>query len=644
MTETKKKRLPGSPKHAVLAGVFCLVVLSAIVAVQVVRADGRILPNVSIGGIEVGGLTPPEAKAKLEDALRAVNVAGLQYRYRDRSLTVRVNDKSSAPPSQSPVTYDLDGMVDAAFGFGHGNGPTDLIKSNLQALFAEIRQPVMVTVDRKALHDLLVLRFSNLEQPADDAGLAITRVPTSSASDTAPTATWHIDVTPDSTGVTFGYDDAIDRSVSGLSRWAGASVDLEAAIKPPEITTAAAESMKDRVLKTLLRGDVSLAYDDMSWTLSSKSLPSALKLIRLPDGALAVSLKQEVLLPLIDAAAKDIESDPKPTHFKLDEAGRATDFVGGALGKRVDRASTIARVDAQFETSGSGVIPLAVTTISSPDSDPIAQELGISELLGYGTSNFAGSPRNRRKNIANGAARLNGLVIKPGEEIGLLEYLKPFDASGGYVQELVIKNNRTVPEYGGGLCQIGTTTFRAVMGAGLPVTQRQNHSYRVAYYEPAGTDATIYDPAPDFKFVNDTQNHAILITKITGDNARFELWGTRDGRVQAQSKISMWNVTPPPEPKLIETSALEEGKRRCFESAHAGATTKFTYTITYPDGTVKEQDFRSVYKPWQQQCLVGTAGAPNIVISSDGSIKELPKPKETEAPAEAPPTTPTPAT
>lgn len=645
------KKFFSSPLHVVLVGVFCLALLSGVVAVQVVRADGRILPNVTIGGINVGGLTPQEAHDRLDDAMRAVNVGGLQFHYQDRSLTVRVNGKSAAPPSQAPITYDLDGMVDAAFSFGHGNGPSDLIKSNMQALFGEVRQPVLVSVDAKALHDLLVLKFGGLEQPSMDASLKIIPNTVTLASEDASATpqtqtTWRIDISPDSTGLTFDYDDAVARATDGLPRWQAASTDLQATVKPPDVAASAIEEMKDRVLKVLQRGSVSLAFDDKLWTLPGSELSDALAIRVKPDGGPYVSLKPDVLEPLLDEAVKDVEIDAKPTHFKLNDAGRVIDFEGGALGKRVDREASIARLNEQFESSKNGVFPLVVTTLSSPDSDPIAEELGIRELLGYGTSNFANSPKNRRTNIANGAARLNGLVINPGQEIGLLEYLKPFNAAGGYVQELVIKDNRTVPEYGGGLCQIGTTTFRAVMGSGLPVTARQNHSYRVVYYEPAGTDATIYDPAPDFKFVNDTADHAVLITKISGDTARFELWGTRDGRVQAQSKIRMWNVTAPPAPKLIETSALPVGTKKCFETAHAGATTNFTYTITYPDGTVKAQDFHSVYKPWQSQCLIGTAAAPNIVIGRDGGIRELPPvaPTSAETPATpVPAVTPKPA-
>ena len=70
-----------------------------------------------------------------------------------------------------------------------------------------------------------------------------------------------------------------------------------------------------------------------------------------------------------------------------------------------------------------------------------------------------------------------------------------------------------MPEYGGGLCQIGTTVFRAAVNSGLPITERRPHAYRVVYYEPAGFDATIYDPRPDLRFINDTENYILIQTK-----------------------------------------------------------------------------------------------------------------------------------
>jgi hypothetical protein len=127
-----------------------------------------------------------------------------------------------------------------------------------------------------------------------------------------------------------------------------------------------------------------------------------------------------------------------------------------------------------------------------------------------------------------------------------------------------------------------------------------------------------------------------LITQQINNTLRFELWGTRDGRVQKQSKITLSNVTQPPEPKMTETSELAEGKTRCYEVAHAGGTTNFTYSIVYPDSRKLDKEIRSVYKPWQQQCLIGKVGAPRIVIDKDGSLKELPPLPPVEQPPAIP--------
>jgi vancomycin resistance protein YoaR len=82
---------------------------------------------------------------------------------------------------------------------------------------------------------------------------------------------------------------------------------------------------------------------------------------------------------------------------------------------------------------------------------------------------------------------MQGVIIKPGEEFSFNHYLGPVKAEQGFLPELVIKRTGTVPELGGGLCQVSSTTFRAAMNAGLPITQRKNHAYAVQYYSPQGT-------------------------------------------------------------------------------------------------------------------------------------------------------------
>ncbi len=174
----------------------------------------------------------------------------------------------------------------------------------------------------------------------------------------------------------------------------------------------------------------------------------------------------------------------------------------------------------------------------------------------------------------------------------------------------MIKGNETIPEIGGGLCQVGTTTFRGAMAAGLDITSRRNHSYAVSYYADdrnglPGTDATIYDPYPDFRYINDTPGYLLLQTRIEGDHLYFDYWGTDDGRNAyfTEPQISGW-IAPPPT-KEIETTDLAPGERKCTESAHAGTTAWFDYIVDYADGTKHQETFTSTYKPWQAVCLVG---------------------------------------
>lgn len=156
--------------------------------------------------------------------------------------------------------------------------------------------------------------------------------------------------------------------------------------------------------------------------------------------------------------------------------------------------------------------------------------LKFPQLLASGESSFAGSPRNRIHNIQIGTSRFDGLVIMPDEQFSFNSYLGEVDAENGYKPELVIKENVTTPEYGGGICQVSTTAFRAALQAGFKINQRRNHSYPVSYYGTPGYDATVYAPYTDLRFTNDTGKPAYLRTRIEGTRVIFEVWGTNDGR------------------------------------------------------------------------------------------------------------------
>ncbi len=158
-------------------------------------------------------------------------------------------------------------------------------------------------------------------------------------------------------------------------------------------------------------------------------------------------------------------------------------------------------------------------------------DLKIDSLIGQGKSNFAGSPKNRRYNIAVGSAKFNNTIIPADKEFSFVEALGEVTEKAGYLPELVIKGNKTIPELGGGLCQISTTAFRAAIYAGLPILERKPHAYPVAYYNPQGMDATIYPPHPDLRFKNDTGGPILIQTKIDKNELTFNFFGVKQTRI-----------------------------------------------------------------------------------------------------------------
>jgi len=188
------------------------------------------------------------------------------------------------------------------------------------------------------------------------------------------------------------------------------------------------------------------------------------------------------------------------------------------------------------------------------------KELGIDTLIGKGESNFTGSPNNRKHNIGVGASKFNGAVIDKDAEFSFLGTLGPVDKSTGYLPELVIKKDKTVPEFGGGMCQVSTTCFRAAVNSGLRVTERQNHAYPVQYYSPQGTDATVYIPHPDLKFVNDTPGPIVIQTIISGNMLAFEFYGKSDGRSVQLEGPRVWD-------KKSDGSMKAEWIQRVYDSS-----------------------------------------------------------------------------
>ena len=164
---------------------------------------------------------------------------------------------------------------------------------------------------------------------------------------------------------------------------------------------------------------------------------------------------------------------------------------------------------------------------------------------------------------------------------------------------------------GGGVCQVSTTLFRAALAAGLPITERHQHAYRVGYYEEdsgPGIDAAVYSPSVDLKFKNDTGGHILIQSYVDRVNMRitFQLYGTKDGREVNISTPVILSQSPAPEPLYQDDPNLPKGEIKQVDFAAAGANVYFTRSVK-KDGKITISDkFVSNYRPWQAVFLRGT--------------------------------------
>lgn len=160
------------------------------------------------------------------------------------------------------------------------------------------------------------------------------------------------------------------------------------------------------------------------------------------------------------------------------------------------------------------------------------KQAGVTELIATGESDFSHSSWKRIHNIQTGLSKFQGLVIPPGGIFSAVKQLLPITFRNGYVEELVIKEGKTIPELGGGLCQVSTTAYRGALLGGFEIIERSPHAYAVAYYSPYGTDATIYPYVKDFRFKNNTDAPLVIQTYLDIPNrkAYFNYFGQKTNR------------------------------------------------------------------------------------------------------------------
>ncbi len=585
--------------------VFAVLVI-AIPQLMRVAWSGEAYPGVLVGNHNVGGMNYDELKAFLTKEWNKVGQEGIVLTLDGRNMTLYPTVTSTGDPdlSYDVVVFDMDKTISRILAIGRERDFYSWFLSPYISLAKKREVKADVRVMPGVLQEIVRKNYEDRIVEAEDARFEI--------SDN------EIILVPEKSGLSIDVGNVVGQIEERFFMLDDNPVEISLLTVKPDVYVQDIRPLMDDAREVLDRAPFVIEADITNssrrkfyWSRSITAEQVQNWLGAKKDGNGVVSLGfNNSLIDYLSRLKKEIDLEARDAKFDISESGRITKFQASRDGRSIDVSESYAKLERDIIDNKQTKSELVVDLVEPLITMEKANNLGIKEVLGVGTSNFSGSPKNRLKNIKVASDKLNGLLIKPGEEFSLVKALKPFTTDEGYVPELVIKGTKLVPELGGGACQIGTTLFRAVLDAGLDITQRRNHSFAVSYYNDEyglpGTDATIYDPAPDFRFKNDTDNYILIQTDVGDDGIlTYTLWGTSDGRNASISKTKILDSFPAPDTKYIETEDLSPGTVECTGNNVPGYNTSFTYSITYSDGTSHEEVFDSYYRPFQRVCLVG---------------------------------------
>ena len=272
----------------------------------------------------------------------------------------------------------------------------------------------------------------------------------------------------------------------------------------------------------------------------------------------------------------------------------AKDQFGWAMDLNATRANLLKAILAGKTSSG---IVLKTTRPKRTTSDFYAK--GIRHFFGGGSSSFAGSAPFRAQNIVAGSQQLDERTIQPGETFDFNKNVK-ISKELGFVEGFIIANGTLEKDIGGGICQVSTTLFRAAYNSGLPIAQRNFHSYRVHYYDPPGFEATVFSPYKNLKFTNDTGSPLFLQVTWYLRSQRLEMnfYGPKPDRSVSISKSFISNIKPPAAPRLQADDRVAYGRTRQIDSPENGMDVNIYRTVKLNTGEVRKDRTFSRYVPW----------------------------------------------
>ena len=545
----------------------------------------KIHPGISIAGVLVGSQNSEESLQSLSTQIKI-----------PEKIVLEANGQSFEILTETlNLSYDYEASINRAYHvFRSGNWIHDLSNQYL-ALIRSKNLGLITNIDEESLNESLSVIAGQVTIDPINPSVKI--------------SSGEIMIDSGSPGTDIDLKILKARVEQALSFTNQPEISIDLIRVDPSLSGEQLVMLKNRV-DNYLGKTITLVFEDNVFSYKENEL---LSLINPLDG-----FDKEKISLLISEVAKSVNRFPQNAVFEFRE-GKVHEFLPAESGIQItekELSKKIIRALIKIESSNiesvSIGIPFAETKPKITTGE--ANNLGIKELVGKGTSRFSGSISSRIHNIGLASFKFSGALVAPGETFSFNDVLGDVSIFTGYKQAYIIKDGKTVLGDGGGVCQVSTTLFRAILDAGLPIVERAAHSYRVSYYEqgsPPGLDATVYAPTTDLKFKNDTPGHLLIQTKFHSPTSSlaFEIYGTSDSRESTISKPVVTSILPPPEDLYVDDPTLPEGTTKQIDWKAWGARVHFDYSVERNENVIYQKTFYSNYRPWQAVFLRGTGPA-----------------------------------
>lgn len=550
----------------------------------------RIYPGVAVAGLNLGNRNKQEARKNLEKKISS-NLP-------EKLILVGPSKTWEENLVNLGFSYRIDESLENAYKVGRQKSPIVSWRERKTAWSEGVNLPLVYQIDQSLLEKMVNEISQSLFVPTVNPQIKVLEKQFGKDSQ-------RLIIEPGKTGQEVNESALISAIVHQLSYLKTEPIIVPIKETNPQLAETEMEITKIRAEK-LLGKNLKLIFEDKAFTLLEKELIDFLSF----DGG----FDSEKINQYAKNLASNLNRPPENAAFQF-SSGRATIFRPSKEGVVIFEEKIIREILDSLETLEKTETNQITLTLEAKKTPPQIKtenvnNLGIKELLGKGVSYFAGSIPSRIHNIVLASSRINGILVAPGEVFSFNKALGEVSQITGFKEAYIIKEGRTILGDGGGVCQVSTTLFRAVLNAGLPVEERRAHAYRVTYYEqssPPGLDATVFEPSVDFKFKNDTPTYILIQTSVDTKSKTliFELYGTSDGRIVNISKSRIWDQIPPPPDLYQDDPTLPTGTIKQIDWKAWGAKVAFDWRVERAGEILQKRTFYSVYRPWQAVYLRG---------------------------------------